>query len=76
MGGNRFDELEQDAFWQAVEEAPVGDSALTWQLMQAISRNREWLLDEFMLDGHSIVSGHSYRAVWLFTRSACCLTLR
>ena len=37
MGGNRFDELERDAFWQAVEEVPVGDSALTWQLMQAFS---------------------------------------
>jgi hypothetical protein len=37
MGGDSFDELERDAFWQAVEEAPVGDSALTWQLMQAIS---------------------------------------
>ena len=59
MGRNHFDELEQDAFWQAVEEAPVGDSALTWQLMQAIARNREWLLDEFMLDGRSIVSGLS-----------------
>jgi hypothetical protein len=59
MGRNRFDELEQEAFWRAVEEAPVGDSALTWQLMQAISRNREWLLDEFMLDGRSIVSGLS-----------------
>ena len=59
LGRNRFDELEQDAFWQAVDEAPVGDSALPWQLMQAISRNREWLLDEFMLDGRSIVTGLS-----------------
>lgn len=59
VGRNRFDELEQEAFWQAVEDAPVGDSALTWQLMQAISGNREWLLDEFMLDGRSIVSGLS-----------------
>jgi len=59
LGRSHFDELEQDAFWRAVEEAPVGDSALTWQLMQAISRNREWLLDEFMLDGRSIVTGLS-----------------
>jgi hypothetical protein len=59
MGRNRFDELEQEAFWQSVEEAAVGDSALPWQLMQAISRNREWLLDEFMLDDRSIVSGLS-----------------
>jgi hypothetical protein len=59
LGRNRFDELEQEAFWHAVEEAPVGDSALSWQLMQAISRDREWLLDEFMLDGRSIVTGLS-----------------
>src|SRR5829696_5765473 len=39
LGRNRFDELEQEAFWQAVEDAPLGDAALTWQLMQAISRN-------------------------------------
>ena len=26
----QLDELERDAFWQAVEEAPVGDSAPTW----------------------------------------------
>jgi hypothetical protein len=59
LGRNRFDELEQEAFWHAVDEAPVGDSALSWQLMQAISRDREWLLDDFMLDGRSIVTGLS-----------------
>ena len=59
IGRSHFDEFEQEAFWRAVEEAPVGDSALSWQLMQAISRNRDWLLDEFMLDGRSIVSGLS-----------------
>lgn len=59
IGRNHFDELEQEAFWRAAEKAPVGDSALSWQLMQAISRNREWLFDEFMLDGRSIVSGLS-----------------
>ncbi len=57
IGRNHFDELEQEAFWRAVEEAPVGDAPLSWQLMQAVSRNRDWLLDEFMLDGRSIVSG-------------------
>lgn len=57
LGRNHFDELEQEAFWQAVEQAPEGDPALPWQLMQAISRNRGWLLDEFMLDSRSIVSG-------------------
>lgn len=57
IGRNHFDDMEQEAFWRAVEEAPIGDAALPWQLMQAISRNREWLLNEFMLDRRSIVSG-------------------
>ena len=39
--------------------APIGDSPLTWQLMQAITRNRDWLLDEFILDDRSIISGLS-----------------
>jgi hypothetical protein len=57
IGRNHFDELEQEAFWQAVNEAPLGSSALNWQLAQSMSRNRKWLLDEFMLDDRSIVSG-------------------
>lgn len=57
VGRNHFDDLEQEAFWRAVDEAPVGDAPLSWQLTQAMNRNREWLLDEFMLDGRSIVSG-------------------
>ena len=57
IGRNRFDELEQEAFWQAVADAPQGPSALSWQLVQAMSRNREWLFDEFLLDDRSIVSG-------------------
>ena len=59
LGRSHFDELEQEAFWQAVEDAPIGDSALPWQLMQAISRNRDWLLDEFILDDRSIITGLS-----------------
>ena len=57
IGRNRFDELEQEAFWLAVADAPQGPSALSWQLMQAMSRNRDWLFDEFLLDDRSIVSG-------------------
>ena len=45
LGRSHFDELEQEAFWRAVEDAPVGDSAVAWQLMQAMTRHREWLLD-------------------------------
>jgi hypothetical protein len=56
VGRSRFDELEQAAFWRAVDDAPE-DSPLSWQLMQAMTRNREWLLDEFLLDGRSIVTG-------------------
>jgi hypothetical protein len=59
IGRNHLDELEQEAFWRAVEDAPVGDASITWTLMQAISRNREWLLDEFILDDRSIISGLS-----------------
>ncbi len=57
IGRSRFDELEQEAFFDSVEQAPVGETALAWQLMQDILRNREWLFDEFSLDDRSIVSG-------------------
>jgi hypothetical protein len=56
LGRSHLDELEEVAFWRAVDEAPE-DSALSWQLAQAMSRNRDWLLDEFLLDDRSIVSG-------------------
>jgi hypothetical protein len=59
LGRSHFDELEQEAFWRSVEDAPIGDSALPWQLMQAIIRNRDWLLDELMLDDRSIITGLS-----------------
>jgi len=59
LGRSQFDELEQEAFWRAVEDAPIGDSALPWQLMQAITRNRDWLLDELILDDRSIITGLS-----------------
>lgn len=56
LGRSHLDELEQVAFWRAVDEAPQ-DSPLEWQLSHAMTRNREWLLEEFPLDDRSIVSG-------------------
>jgi len=56
VGRSRLDELEEAAFWRGVDDAPR-DSALSWQLMQAMSHNRESLLDELLLDDRSIVSG-------------------
>jgi hypothetical protein len=56
VGRSRLDELEEAAFWRSVDDAPQ-DSPLGWQLMRALTVNREWLLDEFQLDGRSIVSG-------------------
>src|SRR3954452_2610839 len=56
VGRNRLDELEEAAFWRSVDDAPQ-DSPLCWQLMRAMTLNREWLLDEFQLDHRSIVSG-------------------
>jgi hypothetical protein len=58
VGRSRFDELEQAAFWRSVDDAPQ-DSPLSWQLMRAMTLNREWLLDEFELDDRPIVSGLS-----------------
>ena len=56
IGRSRLDELEEAAFWRSVDDAPR-DSPLGWQLMRAMTLNREWLLDEFQLDPRSIVSG-------------------
>ena len=58
LGRSHLDELEQEAFWEGVDAAPQ-DSPLGWQLMQAMARNRDWLLEEFPLDDRSIVSGLS-----------------
>jgi len=57
IGRNHFDDLEQEAFWRSAGDAPQGSSALSWQLVQAMSRNRDWLLNEFLLEDRSIVSG-------------------
>ena len=56
VGRDRLDELEEEAFWRGVDDAPQ-DSPLGWQLMQAMTRDREWLLDQFQLDDRSVVSG-------------------
>jgi hypothetical protein len=56
VGRSRLDEIEEAAFWRSVDDAPK-DSALSWQLMRAMTLNREWLWDEFQLDRRSIVSG-------------------
>ena len=56
-GRSQFDDLEQEAFWHAVSDAPAGNSALSWQITQAMLNRQDWLLDEFMLDGRSIVTG-------------------
>jgi hypothetical protein len=56
VGRSRLDELEEAAMWRSVDDAPE-DSSLGWQLMRAMTLNREWLLDEFQLDDRPIVSG-------------------
>src|SRR3954449_1600644 len=56
VGRARLDELEEAAFWRSVDDAPQ-DSPMGWQLMRAMTLNREWLLDEFQLDRRSIASG-------------------
>ena len=64
VGRSRLDELETAAFWQSVDDAPLG-SPLGWQLMRAMTLNRDWLLDELQLDHRSIVSGLSEVATLL-----------
>jgi hypothetical protein len=59
VGRSQFDPLEQEAFWSSVEDAAIGQVALPWQLMRAIVHDREWLFDEFELDGRPIVAGLS-----------------
>ena len=57
LGRSRFDELEQKAFADSVVAAPVGNSALPWQLMQSVDHNAEMLFVQFSQDNRSIVSG-------------------
>jgi hypothetical protein len=56
VGRSRLEGLEVEAFWRSVDDAPQ-DSPLGWQLMRAMTLNREWLLQDFQLDDRSIVSG-------------------
>src|SRR3954447_20136375 len=56
VGRSHLDELEEVAFWRSVDDAPQ-DSPLSWQLMRAMTLNREWLLADFQLDRRSIASG-------------------
>lgn len=58
VGRDRLDELEEAAFWQSVDDAPR-ESPLGWQLMRAMTLNREWLLEEFQLDQRPTVCGLS-----------------
>lgn len=58
LGRSGLDELEQVAFWRSVDDA-AQDSPLGWQVMRAMTVNREWLLDEFQLDPRPVVSGLS-----------------
>jgi hypothetical protein len=58
VGRSHLDELEEEAFWRSVDDAPQG-SPLGWQLMRAMTLNHDWLLDEFQLDHRSIVTGLS-----------------
>jgi hypothetical protein len=65
VGRSRFDPMEQEAFWQSVDEAAAGRVGLAAQLMNAIFDDRIWLFDEFELDDRPIVSGLSQVAFLL-----------
>jgi hypothetical protein len=56
VGRSRLDEPEEAAFWRSVDDAPQA-APLGWQLMRAMTLNRDWLLDEFELDRRPVVSG-------------------
>src|SRR5918998_480822 len=57
LGRTHLDDLERRAFMGAVLEAPVGNLALPWQLMQAVDHNADMLFDVLSQDNRSIVSG-------------------
>lgn len=63
-GRSFFDDLEEEAFWRAVDQGPE-TSPLSWQLTQAMVRNKGWLVSEFMLEDRSIVTGLSQIAALL-----------
>ena len=57
LGRSRFDGLEQQAVAASVLDAPEGNSALPWQLMQAVERNADTLFERLTGDNRFIVSG-------------------
>jgi hypothetical protein len=57
VGRMRFDALEQEAFWHSVDEAGRRHPGLGSALMDAVFDDRDWLFDEFELDGRPVVSG-------------------
>ena len=57
VGRTRFDEDEQDAFWDAVTRAALQAEGLDRDVLYAMAAERRWLFDEFELDGRPIVSG-------------------
>lgn len=57
VGRSWFDELERRAFATSLLDAPQGNLALPWQLMQAVARNQDDLFDHFVHDNRSIASG-------------------
>ncbi|HET9871596.1 MAG TPA: hypothetical protein VFP89_03240 [Propionibacteriaceae bacterium] len=59
VGRIRFDAVEQEAFWRIVDEVGRRHPGLASRLMDAAFDNRDWLFDEFELDGRPVVSGLS-----------------
>lgn len=57
VGSTRFDEAEEEAFWDSVDQIARTSMGLAARLMRAIANDRTWLRDEFELDGRPIVSG-------------------
>jgi hypothetical protein len=57
VGHARFDEDEQNAFWDCVTDAALRSHGLARQILDAMAGNRRWLFDEFGLDDRPIVSG-------------------
>lgn len=57
VGQARFDEDEQNAFWDCVTDAALRSHGLARQILEAMAADRRWLFDEFGLDDRPIVSG-------------------
>ena len=57
VGQARFDEDEQNAFWDCVTDAALRTDGFARQILDAMAADRRWLFDEFGLDDRPIVSG-------------------